>query len=62
MVNDYWMDLVDKGVNADEGEFTEYAIDQAGFQVDAYLMALSANQIKAEKNSANQSANWSAST
>ena len=35
MVNDYWMDLVDKGVTTDEGEFTEYAIDQAGFQVDA---------------------------
>ena len=45
MVNDYWMDLVDKGVNADEGEFTDYAIDQPGFQVDAYLIMLSANQI-----------------
>ena len=45
MINDYWMDLVDKGVTADEDEFIDYAQDQAGFQHDAYLITFSAIQI-----------------
>ena len=47
--------------NPGGGSFENGNSTEAGIQIDAYVIALSANQIGSEGNMANQSKNWSAS-